>query len=315
MPLQVLDGRELETYIQACQQDNQTGLIEIGDPMGETVLFGLLMVRGQLVNAYRFDEPDSQLPQAEWFEYAASVMPSFGVRILALTPQATRLVKILVEQYRAGHTQMLHSGSVEATVEKWGKSPGPVLLHLAWPGADGLVLLPGGGFPPCQTLFLAADQVRHSAGGMGALYGWKEPQSRLRIYNSQAAGPAWDEYLLHHAFTGQVSHLFLRFEELTGRLLVNTLVREMNFAASAHGWNITVSAHSLTDQEIFPSPEQAWQVYQRLLETVKHHAGLILGDDLLSMLLREAQARLQPPYRAVYERYAKANAALEELPV
>jgi hypothetical protein len=311
-PLQVLEKNELESYVRACQEDNQTGFIEIGYPKGAYALFGLLMVRGQLVNAYRFDDPALRLPESDWFEHAASSLPSFGLRTLSLTPHAMRLVKIMVEQYRGGRAQWVHSGLLETTVAKWQESAKPVLLHLAWPGADGLAFLPGGGLPPHQTLFLAADQVQHSAGGMSALYGWKESQARLRVYTSQSNGPAWDEYLLHLAFAWQVSHLFRRFEELTGRLLVNTLVREMNFSASAHGWNITVSAHSLTDQALFPSPGQAWLVYQRLFEIISQHAELILGGDLLSMLLREAQNRLYAPYRAVYERYA-ATIALEKI--
>jgi hypothetical protein len=313
-PLQVLGKDELESYVRACQNDNQTGFIEIGDPAGAYALFGLLMVRGQLVNAYRFDDPALRLPESDWLEHAVSSLPVFGLRTLSLTPHAMRLVKILVEQSRSGRTQSVHSGSLESTVAKWQASADPVLLHLAWPGADGLAFLPGGGLPPHQTLFLAADQVLHSAGGMSALYGWKEPRARLRVYSSQVNGPAWDEYLLHLAFAWQVAHLFQRFEELTGRLLVNTLVREINFSASAHGWNIAVSAHSLTDQALFPSPGQAWQVYQRLFEIIGQHAESILGGDLLSMLLREAQNRLYAPYRAVYERYAAMIALEKSIP-
>lgn len=305
--LQVFSRRELESYVQSCQRDCQTALIEIGNRNGSSILFGLLMVRGQLVNVYRFGDPATRLDHTEWFEVVRPALSVFGVRTLALTPHTMRLVKILIEQYRGGRTQLLHSDSLEKTVEKWEKSVGPVLLHLTWPGADGLALLPGGGRPPRHTLFLSADQVLHSAGGMTALYGWKEPDCRLRVYSSQATGPAWDEYFLHHAFVWQVSHLLRRFEELTGRLLVNTILREMNFASSAHGWNIMVSADNVTDQAVFSSPEQAGQVYRRLFDIALHHADTVLGSDLLSILLRESQTRLYAPYRAVYARYTTIN--------
>jgi hypothetical protein len=300
----VFSRLELNGYVQSCLRDCQTALIEIGSESGSYALFGLLLVRGQLVNFYRYDALAIRLPPSEWFDFVGPTLPVFGVRTLAFTPQTLRLVKILLEQYCPGRTQVLSSGALDTAVRIWGKSIGPVLLHMSWPSADGLALLPGGGISPRHTLFLAGDQVFHSAGSMAALYGWKEADCQLRVYSSLAAGAAWDEYFLHHVFVWQVGHLLQRLEELSGRMLVNTIVREMNFAALAHDWNITISARSVTDQAMFFSPTQAGQVYQRLFEILQHHAELALGPDLFTMLLREVQMRLYAPYRVVYERYA-----------
>ncbi|PKN92202.1 MAG: hypothetical protein CVU44_16360 [Chloroflexi bacterium HGW-Chloroflexi-6] len=309
---QLLSRAEFANALQTRQGDFQTCVLEIG--LAPRANLAAVLVRGQVINIYSLGPAPSRLDTGDLFSVLPNKRSTLRVRVLALTPHTARMVKILLEQPQDETATAIRPGQLEKAIEETGLQTAPGLAHISWPSAQGLALLPGGGQPARHTLFIASNQILHSAGSMTALYGWKETRCKLKIYDSRNTGPAWDEYFLHHAFTWQVSHLFQRFEELTGRLVVNTIVREMNFAASANGWNITVSAHNITDQAVFSSPEQAGQVYQRLLEIVLQHAEMVLGAELLSMLLRESQTRLHAPYRDVFERYKAAHAP-EKSPV
>jgi len=288
----------LAAAIQASQANLQTGVIEATLPGSPS--FDLLFLRGQLVNAYRRGETTERLP----LDGVLTSLPEFEgeglLRALALTPQAIRLVKILLEQIGTAQPETVKTSMLEAQITTWAASPDPGLVHVSWPGAEALALLPGGANPPRHTLFIAADQILHSAGGMMALFGWKEETCSATFYSSASNTQAWQEYLLHSSFAWTTGHLLSHFEELTGRLLLDGVVRETNFTAAARGWNINLAPGCVTDQMIFGSAPDAVGVYRQLLQLILNYMVSILGAEVLRLLMQESMMRLQPAYRRIF---------------
>ena len=292
---------KLSDSISSYRKDLQTGVVEVdfNNHAGHHLLFA----RGELVNVYRHADRVERLDPAAWLQLQNGSSPCASSRALALTPQAVRLVKILLEQRDITASTLPEDFSLEKQFETWMQHPVPALAHICWPNAEALALLPGENTPPHYTLFVSADQILHSAGGMMALYGWKEPCISASLLDSEARTPAWDEYLLHHSFSWLVGHLLERFVELAGPATVNNFVREINFSASAHGWNINISGTNVTDQSIFASPVDAAEVYSRLLEVIFRNFEKAVGADFLSILLRESAMRLHQPFRTVLQEY------------
>jgi hypothetical protein len=195
----------------------------------------------------------------------------------------------------------MQTSVLEAQIEKWSACPDAGLVHVCWPGAEALALLPGGSQPARHTLFIAANQILHSAGGMMALFGWKEAKCTATFYSSASRTQAWHEYLLHSSFAWVTGHLLSHFDELTGRLLLDALIRETNFTAAARGWNISLAPGSVTDQMVFGSAQEAVQVYRQLIESILSYMGSILGPEALKPLMQESIMRLQPSYRRVFQ--------------
>lgn len=292
---------KLTAALQNCRTDRQTGLVNFSYAEAERT--HLLFVRGELVNVYQeTGEEIERLDPAAWEEKLADDRPA-SLRILALTPQAVRIVKILIEQGK--DTRHLSSTRLplEAQLKNWIEHPVPALAHVHWPNAEALALLPGEGIQPRYTLFVASGQILHSTGNLMAFYGWKEPYHAATLYSSQPRTIAWTEYLLHYSFSWLVAHLLERFEELTGHMLLNNLIREINFTATAHGWSVQIQRATITDQTIFASPRAAAEVYSRLLEVIFGQIESVLGVDLLNLLIRESVARLSHPCRVVLNEY------------
>ena len=191
---------QLAAFIQACRQDLQTGLVDVyfnGQPS-----HSILFARGELVNVYSLGEPAIHLDTATWLEGFKSTSPVAALRSLALTPQGVRIIRMLIEQ-RGGTPFRSTSGiALDKQFAEWMEHPQPALVHIRWPGADALALLPGLGAPPRYTLFLSAEKILHSAGSLAAIYAWKEAPVSCSLYSSEQPTPAWNEYLLHHAFSG-----------------------------------------------------------------------------------------------------------------
>ncbi len=292
---------KLPGSVSAYQQDLQTGVVELN--FGDRSVYHLLFARGQLVNIYHHGEEIERLNSDAWFQSMQSERHSAHVRALALTPQAVRLVKILLEQERVDMQPLPQGVSLEQQFETWIKNPGPALAHIRWPNAEALALIPGQDAPPLYTLFISANQILHSAGGMQALYGWQEFPVLVSFLRSETHTRAWEEYLLYYSFSQMTTHLLERFSDLIGLMLVNTIIREINFTAAAHGWNISLSGTSVTDQMIFSSPTEAARVYSQLLETLFNQAEALLGADLLGGLVRESAQRLIAPCRTAMQEY------------
>lgn len=272
---QAISAAELLNSVDTHQKDLQTGVLELN--FSDRTEYHLLFVRGQLVNVYRHAQETERLSSTTWAESLPGSRRKARLRSLALTPQAVRLVKILLEQGTVRPEALPEDVSLENQFENWMKHPVPSLAHLRWPTAEALVLLPGENAHPHYTLFVSPNQILHSAGGMLALYGWKEPGVQISLLSSDARTCAWEEYLLHYCFSQVISHLLERFVDLLGAVLVKTAIREINFFAAAQGWNISLAGTSVTDQAIFSSPAEATEAYARLLEILVSQTELCSG--------------------------------------
>ncbi len=299
--INTIPAANLPAFIASYKNDFQTGLVEVD--FHNHSEYRLLFARGELVNVYRYVGAMERLDPATWFQFIDTFRRKAYLRALALTPQAVRLVKILLEQTGAPSAPLPENTNIEEQFQVWLKHSAPALAHIRWPSAESLALLPGDNSPPHYTLFISANQILHSAGGMMALYGWKEPCETVSLLRSEAHTPAWDEYLLHYSFLWVSSHLLERFVDLAGPALVGNIVREVNFTAAAHSWSINITGTSVTDQTIFSSPADAADVYSRLFEIIFRHLETILGADLLSVLMRESVFQLPKPYRFVLQEY------------
>lgn len=297
----IIPAGKLPVFITSYKSDFQTGVLEVD--FQNHSMHHLLFVRGELVNVYRYTDRIERLTPTSWLQSVDTSKGKAHLRALALTPQAIRLVKILLEQTETQPYTLPDSMTLEQQFQTWRQHPVPALAHIRWPKAEALALLPGGGSPPHYTLFLSENQILHSAGGMMALYGWKETCTSVNLLTSEAHTPAWDEYLLYYSFGWMASRLLERLVELTGPGMIHSIVREINFAASTHGWNLSFSGTNLTDQTLFSSPLEAADAYSRLFEILFRHMDTILGSDLLAILMRESALQLSKPYRSVMQEY------------
>lgn len=296
-----IDREALPEAIQRFQADMQTGVVKVQAPTWP--VHYLLFVRGGLVNVYRCGEKMDRIGAGDWLQNLNESSPSARLNTLALTPQAVRLVKILVEQDEIPLQALPKETSLQEHIERLMKYPAPALVHITWPGANGLALFPGLGKAARYTLFISPDQVFHSPGSMGVLYGWPEACTSVRLLTSNALTPAWTEYLLHFSFSAMVGHLLERLAEISDRILLSTIIRDINFTTAAHGWNISIATNSIVDQAVFSTPEEAAEVYSRLLELIFHHVDSVVGANMVAVLLRESAMRLSPLCRNVMQEH------------
>ena len=276
---------KLVESIRACQSDLQTGLVELEFSEGSSRT--LLFVRGTLSAVYLSGQVSNRLDPADWLESLEGTGTPVSLRSLSLTPEDVRIFKILIEQQGQSAMTVPVPADLEKQFNEWAALPAPALAQVRWPTAEALVLFPGGGPPPYYCLMFTSDQVKHSSGDVRLVCDVPGPCESARIFSSEPRTQAWTEYLLHLAFTNLVGSLLGRLDKLVGRLVLNQIIREVNFKATAHDWNLSVSASGVNDQAIFASPLAAAEVYSRLLEVLFHNFENVLGGQMLGMLVRD----------------------------
>ena len=292
---------KLADALLAYKLDQQTGLVELNIP-GDAERI-LLFARGQLVAVYSAESNSERLDPTGWLESLNDSTPAAQLRTLALTPQDVRIFKILIEQKCDDRGISNEVVNLEKQLELWTEHPVPALAQVRWPRAEALLLFPGLGAPPFYTLFITDNQILHSDGGVSEIHGWMEKPTDLRLFSCEPRTLAWTEYLLHYAFTSLVSNLLRKFEKLIGRIILNQIIRDVNFKATAHDWNLSINASGVNDQIVFSSPTAAAEVYSRLLEVIFHQFESVLGNTMLEMLVREAIFRLPAPARQVVQEF------------
>lgn len=293
-------GKLLETVL-AYQRERRTGLLQISGT-GPGVLI-LVYVRGQLVTVYLCNEAVTRLDPAAWLESVLPASPAVSLRMLALTPQDLRLYKILIEQSGDKRISSNGNSNIEQQFSEWLQHPVPALARVRWREAGALVFFPGQGALPEYSLIITPSQVLHSTGGIQGVTSRTDPIKALSLYSSDPGSPAWQEYLLQQAFARLVTGLLGKFEKLVGRMILNQVIRDVNFKAAANDWSVSLTVSSVNDLALFSSPGQAAQVYIALLNVILQQFENVLGNAVLAMLVREAISRLPAQVRKVIDEF------------
>lgn len=296
----VLPASGIKGVLDIFQVDLRTGIVTLDEETGGLVL---VFVRGMLVSVYRENSKVMRIDPYSWVSSINGNMAGKPVGVFALTPQDIRIFKILIEQQKSGVEEILGGESLEQQLSSWKTSTMYGLAKVTWPNAEALVLYPGGGQAPIYSLFITSDKLQHSAGSMEKLLSWHEKDPVLHFYSSKPGSEAWSEFLLHRAFTRLLMDLMKKYEKLASREQLNQIIRDINFKATAHDWNISITAGSVNDQIILSSPEAVANVYGALLEVMLYTMKNGLGESMYNELMRELKKQMPMSLREVVNKH------------
>lgn len=285
------------TNLHGLQSDFQTSLLEMRSLEDGRMSLLALLAGGQVVNLYRVSSGVERLVALDLSQALSG--SDVAMRLLALTPNTLRLVKILLEQPGQVTSAHVDAQDLPRVLERAGQGLHPVLAHCSWPQAHGFALLPGRGLAADLALLVAPNQVSCTEGGLAGLLQAAGPICRVQLHRSDPLTLAWQEYFLYYSFKGLMKDWFARLSAPARQPLLAEILRELNFTASANGWNIKFSLSDVSDQAVFSSPQDARYVYQRLLQILKNHASPVFGESMAKRLLHEAQKGLYRPERSV----------------
>ncbi len=283
---------QIQALIDSCRERQLTGLIRLAYSPEEHLY--LFFKRGDvLTSSYVSSETAQVFVQSQWQEKINST-DYVHSKFVPLTPFGLFLSKLLLQTH--GNKTSIFATPKQLTEYFNIKSneKEPSFVHLNWVHAAGLVFLPGNCKDP-HSIYVSQDSVLDQAGIVNAVYESSERHCSVSTFYPDASVDAWLEYQLHRVFVDISEPMLNRFETLTGRALVDSLVRLMGSFTLTQKLDISFSTRKMTDREVFASPQSAAQTYRLYLNEMFGHFSVVIGPRLLASTLREIVARL-PKY-------------------
>lgn len=226
--------------------------------------------------------------------------PTGGEMLVQAIPAAgVQFSKIIFECQATSEPAAFNLARLNAFLEDASQEPSPALLYISgvlegfW-----LATRPGSEQPRCLALAngtwvenMEAEAAIRQAASAGTLTG--------RIYRGDFKNAAWQEIFLNLIFEWLTNRLLERFGELTGRVMIGAITREMLAYAAKQNLSLGFENTRLTSTTLFASPEEMARSHGECLGLATRHIEKIIGVGMMTLILRQLQNSLGPTYLAV----------------
>jgi hypothetical protein len=279
-----------------------TGLLSCFYLSGRQIVF--VLSSGKLLNIYLISEDSIEpLPLSAW-KSVVEVMGQGVIQVRPLPVHMLRLSKILVEQRGTGVVTSVDSSQVKSFLNHWDDNSDSSIIHIRWAAAEGIVVIPGYDIPVTDTMMVCTDRLYDSSEFETGLRRWGGNQCVLTRFNLQLASNAWQEYYLHKAFVRIADASLEEYGRFTGKILVNSIARDIHISAEKMGWSVLRENDFIVDNSLFTSPDEASRAYRDLLDTIFRHMSAVIGNRLVQTIISDITGDLEKPYARVIRRYA-----------
>lgn len=257
----------------------------------------LLFKRGELINTYLVSpEMSEPLLPGQWLKRAEFAGDAY-TKVVPLSTFGLFVSKLLITSVRGETENFSQPAQLSEYIASLGKKAEPSLVQVNWDYAMGGILFPGQN--DAHSIFLSQDTVADEAGVHKNFSLWNEPHCTVVTSIPDSSADAWQEYYLRRSFSEICNLMLSRFEVMTGRALVDSLVRLVSVYAARNKLDIMISARKVVDYEVFSSPQDAAQNYRLILKEMFSHFSAVVGPRLLSSTMQEIVMRLPEHERAV----------------
>ena len=283
---------EIQVLTESFRELQRTGLIRLAYD-SERYLY-LFIKRGKVLNAYLIaSESKEPLPLENWVDWMKSAGDAYA-KIIPLSSFGVLISKLLIQSENGEKEIFDHPSQLSEYCASCNESPKLSLIQLSWDNAMGAVFFSGVEKLP-YSLFVSQEIIHDEAGVNDIFFKWNEPRCTVTTFTPVLSADAWQEYYLRQSFADICNRTLSRFESMTGRALVDSLVRLVSIFASKNNLDINISSRKLIDREVFSSPQEAAQNYRQFLGEMFSHFSVVIGSRLLALTLREIVTSL-PEY-------------------
>lgn len=278
----------------------RTGLIRLA--YDSEIYLYLFIKRGKVLNAYLVtSESQESLPLDHWVDWMKSAGDAYA-KIVPLSPFGVLISKLLIQSENGKKEIFDHPSQLSEYCASCNESPKLSLIQLSWDNAMGAVFFSGVEKLP-YSLFVSQEIILDEAGVNDIFFKWNEPRCTVTTFTPVLSADAWQEYYLRQSFADICNRTLSRFEIMTGRALVDSLVRLVAVFASGSNLEIYISSRKLIDHEVFSSPQQAAESYRQLLNEMFTHFSAVIGPRLFALTLREIITSFPDHEREIIRNY------------
>jgi hypothetical protein len=283
-----ISAPRIQTLVDSYCERKRTGIIRLGYPSKKYLQ--LFFKRGELLNTYLVSpETTEPLLPSQWLKWAESAGEAY-TKIVPLSTFGLFVSKLLITSVGGEMNNFSQPAKLSECIVSLGKKAETSLVQVNWDRAMGGIFFPGQN--DAHSIFISQDTIVDEAGVHKNFFLWNESHCTVATFNPDSSVDAWQEYYLRRSFSEICNLMLSRFEVMTGRALVDSLVRLVSICAARNNLDILISSRKVIDHEVFSSPQDAAQNYRQILKEMFSHFSAVVGPRLLSSTMQEIVTRI-----------------------
>ena len=183
--------------------------------------------------------------------------------------------------------ETLLPGDFSALLGRCASAKQPSMLWVQCGLDEFFVFVPGSGKAADQVVDVSTGELVSDPVLVSPLLDIRCAEVKVEHFPFVADIEAWQEYRLHRFFCDICDAVLRRHSELTGRVMVQSLVRIMNVFIENGGWPIEFRAGVVNDCLVLPSLVQTREVYKAILTQLLDQASQVVGKKLIGYTLAD----------------------------
>lgn len=188
------------------------------------------------------------------------------------------------------------NGELEKLFCAMEKHESASIAALRWNKAQAYVLIPGANLALRRAIFIGGEQIELDDSALAQISNWSEPYCEISIYQGALETDSWIMLHLNILFEFFCEHLLKQYGYLTGRTIVNSMIRNMIFAAPHFGFELTNVTNTVQDQTMFISVTETVSAYTGMLDYMEKQFEAMVGVNFNTIVKNQGLELLNPFY-------------------
>jgi hypothetical protein len=210
-----------------------------------------------------------------------------SLRYAHLPLSALRAAKIWFSATPQERIEKCPRGDFFRLLSRFQSLPLPGMLQVEDGVNQWFVFLPGNHQPANQVLDIAVGQLVSDPAQIASALEKPGETIRIAYYPYHPEQSAWQEYCLHINFCEISKNILERYSQISGRAMLQSLVRTMNYFVGKYNWPITFQSDNVNGILVLPDLEETIQTYQYILSHLCYQVNLVVGKKLMRYMLTE----------------------------
>lgn len=286
---------ELQIQIQQALSNKLTGQIQIAFLNGraESILAQNGKVYGLYIRNHRLSNLNWDIP-----------LGRYGRGTLVVEPLPARVLmfrKVIIEEITPPQPQVAGTNQIKTMFDLAEHNLNPTLFHIRWERAEGYVLVAGGRIPVRHAVLITPSDAEEGELALDHITTWQEARCNVAIHRGDIKNQAWLELHLNILFEWYCTTILKHYEQLTGSVMVQSILRRIFMQGMQTGLNIELHKTDLKDTSLFVCAADAGAVYQKILFSIQEQIEPVIGNSLTQTIMDQADAHTRGVYKIIAE--------------
>jgi len=294
-------AKDVRGTLTQLSQDKETGVIQI--TLGKQDQITLLIQNGRIPHGYLKTKEDHRRISNEEWQKKLETEAEGSVIFDSKSSKTLLLQKILLEYHDKAEGKNLQTSQLASLIYSGERSQRASVQHIRWQNTEAYVISSGIELSQRKAILLTNDLMLETPDALQQIFDWHEPECTVATYEGNIESPTWLEVYLNILFEWTCNQILEQYSYLTGRVMINSVIRNLLVKAASEGWEITGTDGRVVDHTIFASPAEAGKTYRAMLHSIYNSIEPVIGPVLLFSIQRRINSLCKGNYLSIARMY------------